>query len=118
MIHQMRIDQVNFDLIKSGKKIVETRLLDKKRQQISIWDTIEFSRRPDFKEKLTLRVIDLLVYPTIKSLVDAYPITLFGFSSDYKKEDYIEYVYSFYSKDDEEKYGVVGIKMELSYLVQ
>lgn len=42
MLHEMRLLEEPFELIKAGKKIIEIRLNDEKRQKVSIGDEIVF----------------------------------------------------------------------------
>ena len=46
----MKLDSIYFDLIKSGKKIYETRVFDSKRQKLKLLDVIEFTHRETQKK--------------------------------------------------------------------
>ena len=60
MEHKMRLFESPFERIKSGKKTIELRLFDEKRQKLSIGDIVEFSKLPDMKEKARVEVVALL----------------------------------------------------------
>ena len=47
MLHKMKLNESPFERIKNGKKTIEFRLYDEKRQQIKIGDKIEFSKLPE-----------------------------------------------------------------------
>ena len=42
-MHNMSVKEKYYNLLKSGKKTIELRLFDEKRQKIKIGDIIEFS---------------------------------------------------------------------------
>ena len=63
MIHKMRLVDFAFREIKNGRKDIEVRLNDPKRQLIKIGDIIEFSHI-DTGELLRVKVINLYKYKT------------------------------------------------------
>lgn len=81
MEHFMRLHEEPFELIKFGKKIIEIRLNDEKRQKVNIGDTITFSKLPDCEGK------------SMKWM--------------------LEKTYEIYTKEQEEKYGALGIRIEV-----
>ncbi len=111
-IYEMRLTDESFDLIKQGKKTIESRLYDKKRQQIKIGDTIIFKNRDKQTEPIEAKVVELLHYPTFVKLFAAEEPIKFG--RNYK-EGLISQIYQFYSKEDEAKYGVVGIRVKKQF---
>ena len=108
-MHEMKLRSKYFDSIKSGIKTVEIRLYDEKRRKIKENDTIEFTDI-ETNEKLDVIVTKLDLFKTFKELFEFYDNRLLGF--DNEKEDYNE-MYNFYSKEEEHKYGVVGINIKL-----
>lgn len=50
MLHRMKLQSEPFAKIKNGKKILEIRLFDDKRQKLHLGDEIEFSRAPECGE--------------------------------------------------------------------
>lgn len=112
-IVSMRLDASEFDLIKSGKKIVEIRLLDEKRRKLKIGDNIEFSKRPEEKEKILCKIVKLGKQKSFLELLDKISVEKLGYSKNYTKNKILERVYKTYSKEDEKKYGVLGIEIEL-----
>lgn len=93
MKHYMQLNRDPFERIKAGLKNMEVRLNDEKRQKLSIGDRIIFNLR-DSDESIETEILDLLVRKNFKEITDA----------DMSK---------YYSKEDEEKYGIVGIKIKL-----
>ncbi len=65
----MKLATVPYKNIASGKKIIECRLFDEKRQQISIGDTIEFNENDVPENTVWAVVTGLLRYKTFKELL-------------------------------------------------
>ena len=93
--------------MKSGEKKVEFRLYDEKRQQIKIGDQIEFSKLPDLEEKLLVEVIDLYRDTTFNSLFKKL------FTDEKEIERKTQSMYTIYSPEEEAKYGVLGIRVQI-----
>ncbi len=56
---QMNVKTKYYNLLKSGKKTIELRLFDEKRQKIKIGDLITFSNTADTSEHFQAKVINL-----------------------------------------------------------
>ena len=110
MLHHMTLTKIPFEKIASGEKIIESRLYDEKRQQINIGDQIEFSNVDDVKKKVLVRVVALHRHETFEELFSIFPCEYFGGES---KNELIDEIGKFYSKSDQEKWGVVGVRIEL-----
>ncbi|MBI3335247.1 MAG: ASCH domain-containing protein [Candidatus Portnoybacteria bacterium] len=109
-IHQMKLAIVPFEKIVDGEKIIESRLYDEKRQQINPGDQIEFTCNDKPTKKVLTTVRALYHYADFESLFSDFPSTYFGGTS---KEELVKEIETFYSKEDQSRYGVVGIKMTL-----
>lgn len=110
MTHEMRLHPEPFQRIKERRQVIESRLNDEKRQEIKVGDHVVFLLRPDFVEKVEVEVVELLHAPTFGELFAKKPLAEFGVA---KLED-VESMYQYYSKEDEAKFGVVGIKFKLT----
>ncbi|MDF1497107.1 MAG: ASCH domain-containing protein [Patescibacteria group bacterium] len=102
-----------FELISIGKKTIEIRLNDEKRQKLTIGDEIEFTKLSNPDEKLHVKIIDLLRYSSFKELIDEYGMEFYGYPADEDVEDFIQSIYTIYTPEDEKKYEVLGIRIEL-----
>ena len=108
--HQMKLTTAPYNNIASGKKVIESRLFDEKRKQISIGDILEFSENDVPKNTVRAVVTGLLRYKTFKELFADHEPMLFGEES---RDFLLNQIKQFYSDEDELKYGVIGIRLQL-----
>lgn len=108
MKHTMKLQPSSFEKIKDGGKIIEVRLYDEKRQEIKIGDIIEFKKEPEQTETIKTEVIGLLNYKTFKDLANDFPASFFG---HHDADNLIKSIFTFYTKEQEEKYTVLGIRI-------
>lgn len=106
----MRLAREPFEKIASGQKVIESRLFDEKRQVINIGDEIEFSQNDDPAKTIKTAVQALYRYGSFKNLFLDFPSEYFGGAS---KEFLLEEISQFYPREEQEKYGVVGIRIQL-----
>ena len=99
----MNLNPIAFEKVRTGNKTIETRLYDDKRKLINIGDIVTFWSNED---KITVVVVDLLKYKRFEDLFSNNDFSLFGGDS----LENLMTIYKYYSKEDEEKFGVVGIK--------
>jgi ASC-1-like (ASCH) protein len=110
IVHEMKLQPEPFEAIKAGKKIIESRLYDEKRRLIKIGDTIEFKKNPNLTESIKTEVVGLLNYPNFNVLFSDFPSEVFGFST---KEELLKQIQQFYPPEEQQKHGVLGIKIKL-----
>jgi ASC-1-like (ASCH) protein len=110
MHHQMKLSSEPFKKIASGAKVIESRLYDEKRQSFNIGDEVEFSENDHPENIARTQVIGLLHYQTFKELFADHEPSLFGEDS---REFLLNQIKRFYSDEDEQKYGVIGIRLAL-----
>ncbi len=108
----MKLQKAPFEDIKKGEKKIELRLYDKKRRKVKIGDKIEFSKLPDLKEKITVDVEALLLYKNFSELIGDISAKDLGYREE-DKDYLIESMYDYYTKKEEKRWGVVGIKISL-----
>lgn len=106
----MRLHKGPFELIKNGSKTIELRLYDEKRQMINVGDTIIFENRSD-EDKIKVKVIALHKYPNFEELYKHFNKVSMGYKED--EEANPKDMELYYSSEEQSKYGVVGIEMEL-----
>lgn len=113
MIHKLRLNVEAFELVKSGQKVIEARLYDKKRRKIKVGDKIMFFKRPEEKEKIIVKITDLSIIDSFEELFKFEDKLKFGFTEADSLEDQVSCMGKYYTKGDEEKYGAVGIHIKL-----
>lgn len=112
MKHEMKLQPKYYDFILNGTKRIEIRLFDEKRQQIKIGDTIKFLKEPELIESFNVKVVDLLRYNNFEEMFKDFDISVLVDKS-MTKEELISVLEEFYTKEKQEQYGVLGIKIEL-----
>ena len=110
MIHNMNLNNEPFELIKSGSKTIELRLNDEKRRLVNVGDEILFNNRSN-NETLLTSIVGLHKYNSFKSLYKDFDKVSLGYREDEISDT--SDMNKYYSEEDEEKYGVVGIELKL-----
>lgn len=109
MKHEMKLNNEPFECIKNGTKTMELRLNDEKRKLLTVGDYIEFTNRVT-NEKLLVEVIDLFKYNSFEELYKHFNKIEMGYSIN--EEANPKDMENYYSKEEQEKYGVLGIKIK------
>lgn len=112
MIHEMKLQPSYYNYILKGTKRIEIRLYDEKREKIKIGDTIKFLKEPDLNESFYAKVSGLLRYNTFEDLFKDFDIAILS-DKTMTKEELINTLEKFYSKEKQAQYGVLGIRIEL-----
>jgi len=111
-IHNMKLNSAPFMLIKSGEKTTELRLYDEKRRNVKIGDTIVFKNTAD-GEEIKTTVLKLNVFNTFDELYQSLPLLKCGYTEKNISSASPLDMKRYYSSEDEEKFGVVGIEIAL-----
>lgn len=112
MTHEMKLQPEYYNFILDGTKRIEIRLYDKKRQSIKLGDTIKFLKEPELSESFNAKVTGLLRYDSFKDMFKDFDISILSDKS-MTKEELIKVLEQFYTKEKQEQYGVLGIRIEL-----
>lgn len=105
MIYRMRLQNEPFNQIKLGTKEIEIRLNDDKRKMFKINDYIEFTNISTL-EIMFVKVTNLYHFESFEKLFNNFDNSILGCSS-------YEEMYKYYSKEEENKYGVLGIEIKV-----
>ena len=108
MEHRMKLVDFAFKAVKNGEKDIEVRLNDEKRQLINVGDTIIF-KHVNTDEIVKVKVINLYKYDTFKELFDTFSHKRLGL----RDEDEADIMDSFYTREEQKKYGALGIEIKL-----
>ncbi len=109
--HTIHLHPEPYAVISSGRKTIESRLYDAKRQQIALGDQLLFESRQDSSDTTAVRVTGLLRYQTFDALFMHNDPAKFGGSD---AEALLVEIRQFYSAAEEAENGVVGIVFERS----
>lgn len=105
----MRLKKEPFDAILRKDKTVEMRLLDEKRRGLSRGDEIEFVCEENGR-KMSAVVAKVYKFRDFEELYASLPAAAIGYKGREESADYRD-MYAYYSENDIEKYGVVGIEL-------
>ena len=112
MNHSIKLQPEYYNYILNGTKRIEIRLFDEKRKLINIGDKIIILKEPDLVESFEVKVVELLRYKDFESLFNDFDISMLADKS-LTKEELLDDLEKYYSKEKQEKYGVLGIRIEL-----
>lgn len=113
MIHDMNLNSAPLYAIQSGQKDIELRLLDEKRQMIQVGDFIEFTNTENNECKLKVVVVALHKFSSFDELYESLPLLRCGYTNENINQASATDMDVYYSKEKQEKYGVVGIEIKL-----
>ena len=102
-----------FYLNSNGKKDVEVRLNDPKRRNLKVGDTLIFLRRPLDDEEIRAKVLYLDYFDTFDALASKYKMERL-YLDNITKEEWLNIMERYYTKEDEKEWGVVAITFKKS----
>ena len=105
MIHRMKLQNEPFKQIKKEIKKIEIRLNDEKRKIFEINDYIEFTNITTL-EIMFVKITNLYHFESFEKLFNNFDNSILGCGS-------YEEMYKYYSKEEEKKYGVLGIEIKV-----
>ena len=112
MNHTMKLNPEPFYAVKAGYKTIELRLNDEKRQKLKVGDDIIFHRIDEPSETVTKKVSALRHFADFEELFQKLPLLKCGYTPFTWQGANPEQMESFYSKEQQAKYHVVGIELE------
>ena len=110
--HSLKLNPIYFDLIKSGKKVLEGRLNDEKRKNFNIGDKITFYKEPEKIETIDAIILDKYSFNNFDEMANELDKSKLGFENK-TKEEMIKVYRTIYTLEDENKYGVVIFKIKV-----
>jgi len=107
---EVRIKYDSFKRIKEGIKIYEVRLDRKPFSQLNLQDNIWFIN-PQYSHPICKKVIGIIRVPTLKDLFEIVGPKELGHQETMSYREWDDRIRKIYSPLQEEKYGVLGIKL-------
>ena len=105
MIYRMKLQNEPFKQIKKEIKKIEIRLNDEKRKIFEINDYIEFTNITTL-EIMFVKITNLYHFKNFEDLFNNFDNSILGCGS-------YEEMYKYYSREEEKKYGVLGIEIKV-----
>jgi ASC-1-like (ASCH) protein len=112
MNHIMSLNERPFDLIRQRRKTIEVRCNDEKRRQLRVGDTITFYKLPDKAESIEVEVSALYPFGSFEELYGSFDFSEFG-CEGYTMRQMLDSTRNIYSREKEEQYGALGIRIKL-----
>lgn len=112
MRYEMRLNKLPFEQMVEGKKTIEVRLNDAKRKLITIGDEILFTNRDNPNQTLVKKVVDLRLYNSFIDMANNENCVLAGFDKGYTTQSVIYTYHTYYSPEEEQKFGVLVIELD------
>ena len=111
-MHEMKLRPKYYDFILNGTKRIEIRLNDEKRKNIKVGDKIKFYKEPNLEEDFLTEVVEILKFNDFREMIDNLKIEELADES-LTKDELLSTLEKYYSKEKQEKYGVLGIRIKL-----
>ena len=111
--HRMKLNPEPFEMIESGEKTFELRLLDEKRRKIRKGDIIRFERTDDETEVIRVGVADLYIFKSFEDLYSILPLEKCGYTKGNIGSASPGNMKKYYSEEQLAAHSVLGIKIEL-----
>lgn len=105
-----RITEQVYEWIKSGTKNIEIRLYNEKSSKIKINDIINFKVLNNEEKSIKAKVIGLLIYKDIESLLIDVNINKVA---DVDKITLIDMLYNIFGEEKVKTHNIIGIKFEI-----
>ncbi len=106
----MSIQPKFFDFIKNGTKRIDLHLYDERYGQVCLGDIIEISKSEN--DKIRTEVVGLLRYNSFEDLFEDFDVSIIADASMTKSE-VLDVMDGFYTKEQQARYGVLGIRLRL-----
>ncbi len=113
MNHTMKLTSDPFERIAKDIKLIEVRLFDDKKKKIEIGDTITFIELSNLKKFVKVEVIGLSKFNDFKTLFSVFGTNPFGHKKSTSINEQVKSMSKVYSKENEKKFGVLGIHIKL-----
>ena len=109
-VHTMKLFDEPFELMKNGTKSIEIRLCDEKRKMLKIGEKINFLKFSNESQKIKTEIFSITKYNSFAELYNAVPFDKIG-RKDKTFEWMMNETFKIYTKEQEQKYGVVAIEI-------
>ena len=112
MEHKLKLQETYYNYMKNGTKQIELRLYDEKRKLINVSDIIKFYKEPNLEEYFMTEVVEILKFNDFREMIDNLKIEELA-DEILTKDELLSTLEKYYSKEKQEKYGTLGIRIKL-----
>lgn len=109
--HVSHLNQNAFNLIKKKQKTIEIRLNDEKRSKWKVGDVLIFVNLSNENQKLRAKIVALHHFKNFDELYKKFDKIALGYTKN--ETAHPDDMRKYYSAEEEKKYGVVGVELEL-----
>ena len=109
----MHLNPQPFIDIKSGIKTIEARINDEKRQSLKVEDYITFINREQQNEKIYTQITKISLFKSFNEMFKELGTIDFGYDPSISDEDAVKSISKYYSHEEVQHYGVIGIHIKL-----
>lgn len=109
--YTMKLDPEPYSKIRRGQKTIELRLYDEKRQKLEVGDVIIFTNKDNEKSIIKTVVTALHVFPSFEELYKNIPLEKCGYTEENIHLASHNDMNAYYSQEEQEKYGALGIEI-------
>lgn len=111
--HTMHLQDDLFTKLTSGRKTIEIRVNDPKRQKVNVGDEIVFIHAEDAHRTVNTLVHNRQDFKNFQDLLATIPLSAIGYAKA-EKNQLLEGLASFYAPDEEASFGVVAFYFSLA----
>ncbi len=115
MKYSMKLSAQTYRMVRSGQQTIVLRLDDEEQRQLQVNDAILCVCPEEGQEPLEARVKALHRFPNFAKLYAALPLLKCGYTQENLAAAGPEDQNQFYSQEEQERYGVVGIELRLRH---
>lgn len=112
MIYEMKLQPAFYNYMLNGTKRIKIRLNDEKRKYIKVGDKIKFYKEPNLEEYFLTEVVEILKFNDFREMIDNLKIEELA-DEILTKDELLSTLEKYYSKEKQEKYGTLGIRIKL-----
>ncbi len=110
--YRMKLLPEYFNYIKNGTKRLELRLNDEKRKELKVNDQIIFEKLDEMPEYLTTKIVYIYKFRNFEKLIKNFDIEKLA-DKTVTKNELLTKLNQIYTKNQQNKYGVLAIEIEL-----
>ena len=106
----MHLESEIYDLVNNNIKDIEIRINDEKRRKLKIGDIITITNRAN-NDTIKVKITNLEYFTNFNNCIESYDLKRL-YNNKTTKEELLKLLYKFYTKEEENKYGVVAVIFE------